>query len=100
MTWGSPLGRAFQSPGEGIEQTRVHLPHSLCFQRLAAVQQALREQKVSFLLRGGERVLVGVRATGTGEHWEGAHPTLRHQHCLHCCENHLAPTGLPLYTEK
>ncbi|XP_049637599.1 VPS10 domain-containing receptor SorCS2 [Suncus etruscus] len=45
---------------------------SLCFQRLAAVQQALREQKVSFLLRGGERVLVGVRATGTDSQQSGS----------------------------
>ncbi|XP_035150034.3 VPS10 domain-containing receptor SorCS2 isoform X2 [Callithrix jacchus] len=34
--------------------------------RLAAVQQVLKAQKISFLLRGGVRVLVALRDTGTG----------------------------------
>lgn len=39
----------------------------LCLQRLAAIQQALNAQKISFLLRGGVRVLVALRDAGTGE---------------------------------
>lgn len=39
----------------------------LCLQRLAAIQQVLNAQKISFLLRGGVRVLVALRDTGTGE---------------------------------
>ncbi|XP_030657092.1 VPS10 domain-containing receptor SorCS2 isoform X2 [Nomascus leucogenys] len=34
--------------------------------RLAAIQQVLNAQKISFLLRGGVRVLVALRDTGTG----------------------------------
>ncbi|XP_034807866.2 VPS10 domain-containing receptor SorCS2 isoform X2 [Pan paniscus] len=34
--------------------------------RLAAIQQVLNAQKISFLLRGGVRVLVTLRDTGTG----------------------------------
>ena len=44
-------------------------PHSpaLCFQRLTAIQQVLKAQKISFLLRGGVRVVVAVRDVDTGE---------------------------------
>ncbi|XP_054993352.1 VPS10 domain-containing receptor SorCS2 [Sorex araneus] len=40
--------------------------------RLAAVREALRAQKVSFLLRGGVRVLVGERAAGTDVQRQGS----------------------------
>lgn len=38
-----------------------------CFQRLTAIQQVLKAQKISFLLRGGVRVLVAMRDTDTGK---------------------------------
>lgn len=39
----------------------------LCFQRLAAVQQALNSHRISFILRGGLRILVELRDTDTGD---------------------------------
>lgn len=48
---------------------------SFCFQRLLAIQQVLKAQKISFLLRGGVRVLVAMRDTDTGEK-PGASPGL------------------------
>ena len=43
------------------------LTPSSCFQRLMAIQQVLKAQKISFLLRGGVRILVAMRDTDTGE---------------------------------
>lgn len=42
-------------------------PTSLCLQRLAAVQQALNSHRISFILRGGLRILVDLRDTDTGD---------------------------------
>lgn len=39
----------------------------LCFQRLAAVQQALNSRGISFILRGGLRILVELRDTDAGD---------------------------------
>lgn len=39
----------------------------LCFQRLAALQQVVAAQKISFLLRAGLRILVALRDTDAGE---------------------------------
>ncbi|XP_064221615.1 VPS10 domain-containing receptor SorCS2 isoform X2 [Aotus nancymaae] len=38
---------------------------------LTAIRQVLKAQKISFLLRGGVRVLVALRDTGTGVQWLG-----------------------------
>lgn len=43
------------------------LSHLLCFQRLAAVQQALNSHRISFILRGGLRILVDLRDTDAGD---------------------------------
>lgn len=39
----------------------------LCLQRLAAVQQALNSHRISFILRGGLRILVDLRDTDEGD---------------------------------
>lgn len=59
-------GRLPGSPAPSAGSPRA--PHPvLCFQRLMAIRQVLSAQKISFLLRGGVRVLVAMRDEDTGE---------------------------------
>lgn len=58
------------SPSSPLPPVGSRGPSSLspsCFQRLTAIQQVLKAQKISFLLRGGVRVLVAMRDTDTGK---------------------------------
>lgn len=77
----NPLALESQSghlPSSPLPPVGPRRPSSLspsCFQRLTAIQQVLKAQKISFLLRGGVRVLVAMRDTDTGE-GPGASPGL------------------------
>ena len=62
----SPLTSSSPTPPAGTLKTPSVFP-TLCFQRLTAIQQVLNAQKISFLLRGGVRVVVAMRAVDTGE---------------------------------
>lgn len=90
------------APPAGTLKTPPHSP-ALCFQRLTAIQQVLNAQKISFLLRGGVRVVVAVRDVDTGEararlasaRWDGrASRPLRR--CWLLCT--LGAEGAPLLT--
>lgn len=58
-------GGAHAGPALPAACSGPHCP--LCLQRLTAIRQVLGAQKISFLLRGGVRVLVAERAADTGE---------------------------------
>lgn len=73
--WPSPSPMALEGPGghlPGSPASSAGSPRTpslpaLLFQRLVAIQQVLNAQKISFLLRGGVRVLVAMRDVDTGE---------------------------------
>lgn len=72
-------GRGSERPSAQLSHPLWRVPEDpsslspLCLQRLMAIQQVLNAQKISFLLRGGVRVLVAVRDMDTGER-PGASP--------------------------
>lgn len=72
-------GRGSERPSAQLSHPLWRVPEDpsslspLCLQRLMAIRQVLNAQKISFLLRGGVRVLVAVRDVDTGER-PGASP--------------------------